>query len=296
MATNIQGQFTWGIGAPDEAQATSSGRAGSPTRATSRYRRQIADGIGRCHASRGELDAARRRLRRRAGRRGSPTRCKPVLDLWDGDSTRSRRSPRRTLETSRRTGNRWDEWASQAARRAGRTRCARRTREARRRCSRRRCAILVDGGARLLRAVAAPRPRARRSPSSAASAEAREHVDALPRDHRRRRGLARPGRDGRRSPTRSCSRAEGEPDAAEPRLRRARRSVLAPPPPGRRGGRRAAPVGPRAGAAGAARRGGRGIPRATARGGSGSTASRPTAGHCADPRGVRSEAGRSRPP
>jgi len=111
MAANIRGQFTWGIGAPDEAQAHFERPLRLPYVGNVAYRRQIADGIGRCHASRGEIDAARQYLAD-----AKPTwvthSLKPVLDLWDGDLRAADALASRTLETSRRTGNRWDEWAS----------------------------------------------------------------------------------------------------------------------------------------------------------------------------------------
>ena len=60
MAANIQGQFSWGIGAPAEAQAHFERPVALPYFGNVAYRRQIADGIGRCHAARGEIAAARR--------------------------------------------------------------------------------------------------------------------------------------------------------------------------------------------------------------------------------------------
>ena len=111
MAANIEGQFTWGIGAPDEAQAHFERPLRLPYVGNVAYRRQIADGIGRCHVSRGEIEAARRQLPD-----AKPTwithSLKPLLDLWDGDLEAADALAARTLETSRRTGNRWDEWAS----------------------------------------------------------------------------------------------------------------------------------------------------------------------------------------
>ena len=111
MAANIRGQFTWGIGAPDEAQAQFERTLRLPYTGHAAYRHQIADGIGRCHAARGELDAARGHLPD-----ATPTwithSLAPVLDLWDGELDAVDVLAARTLETSRRTGNRWDEWAS----------------------------------------------------------------------------------------------------------------------------------------------------------------------------------------
>jgi tetratricopeptide (TPR) repeat protein len=111
MATNIRGQFTWGLGAPDEAQAHFERPPQLPYARDGAHRRQIADGIGRCHASRGEIEAARVQLPE-----AKPTwithSLQPVLDLWDGDLGAIEALATRTLATSRRTGNRWDEWAS----------------------------------------------------------------------------------------------------------------------------------------------------------------------------------------
>jgi DNA-binding SARP family transcriptional activator/tetratricopeptide (TPR) repeat protein len=120
MAANIRGQFTWGIGAPDEAQAHFERPLRLPYAGTGAYRRQIADGIGRCHAARGEIDAARGHLFD-----AKPTwithSLQPILDLWDGDLDAVDALAGTTLATSRRTGNRWDEWASRqlAARACG---------------------------------------------------------------------------------------------------------------------------------------------------------------------------------
>ncbi len=112
MGANIRGQFTWGAGAPTEAQAYFE----RPLRLTYvgnvAYRQEIADGIGRCHASRGEIEAARRLLSD-AKPAWVTHSLKPLLDLWDGDWDAVDALAARTYETSRRTGNRWDEWASQ---------------------------------------------------------------------------------------------------------------------------------------------------------------------------------------
>ena len=111
MAANIQGQFTWGIGAPDEAQAHFERPLRLPYVGDVAYRQQIADGIGRCYATRGEIEAARHYVPD-AKATWITHSLKPVLDLWDGDLEAADALAMRTLETSRRTGNRWDEWAS----------------------------------------------------------------------------------------------------------------------------------------------------------------------------------------
>ena len=65
-ASNMRGQLTWGLGAPDEAQAVLRAPAAAcRTSATTSYRQEIADGVGRCHvvarrARRGARAAARR--------------------------------------------------------------------------------------------------------------------------------------------------------------------------------------------------------------------------------------------
>jgi DNA-binding SARP family transcriptional activator/tetratricopeptide (TPR) repeat protein len=111
MGMNILGQLTWGLGAPDEAQPFFERQIDVPYAGKTAYRRQVADGIGRCHASRGELTEARRLLSD-----ARPTwithSLKPLLDLWDGDHEAVHALALRVLDTSRATGNRWDEWAS----------------------------------------------------------------------------------------------------------------------------------------------------------------------------------------
>jgi DNA-binding SARP family transcriptional activator/tetratricopeptide (TPR) repeat protein len=111
MAANIHGQFTWGLGAPSEAQAHFERPLHRLYAGDGAYRRQIADGIGRCHAARGEIVEARHRLPD-----ATPTwithSLKPILDLWDADLAAVDALAAHTIETSRRTGNRWDAWAA----------------------------------------------------------------------------------------------------------------------------------------------------------------------------------------
>jgi tetratricopeptide (TPR) repeat protein len=142
MARNIAGQLTWGLGDPDAAQAAFERPLVHV--ADTAYRQQVADGVGRCHASRGELGEARRLLSD-----AKPTwithSLQPLLDLWDGEWDQVDALARRTLATSRRTGNRWDEWASHhlaarvAALRGRRDEAQARLADA--------LAIVVDGGA-----------------------------------------------------------------------------------------------------------------------------------------------------
>jgi tetratricopeptide (TPR) repeat protein len=111
MGANIRGQLTWGLGAPDEAQAFFERPLTLPYVGTTAYRQQIADGIGRCHVSRGELGEARRLLTD-AKAAWVTHALEPLVDLWDGRWDEVAALARRALETSRRTGNRWDEFAS----------------------------------------------------------------------------------------------------------------------------------------------------------------------------------------
>ncbi len=111
MSANITGQLTWGLGAPDEAQPFFEAQLRRPYARKTAYRQEVADGIGRCHVSRGELDEARRRLpdARAAWITHSLT---PLVDLWDGRWDEVESLATSVLATSRRNGNRWDEWAS----------------------------------------------------------------------------------------------------------------------------------------------------------------------------------------
>jgi DNA-binding SARP family transcriptional activator/tetratricopeptide (TPR) repeat protein len=112
MASNIRGQMAWALGDPDEGQHYFERALMLPYAQDTAYRRETADGIGRCHASRGEMDAARRLLS--DARPAWVTHSlEPLLGLWDGDWDVIERLALRVLDTSRRNGNRWDEWASQ---------------------------------------------------------------------------------------------------------------------------------------------------------------------------------------
>jgi DNA-binding SARP family transcriptional activator len=111
MASQTRGQLAWGLGAPDEAQAFFERPRRLAYVGATAERPEIADGIGRCHLSRGELDEARR-LASDARPAWVTHALGPLLDLWDGRLDAVARLADRTLETSRRTGNRWDEWAA----------------------------------------------------------------------------------------------------------------------------------------------------------------------------------------
>lgn len=112
MALNIRGQMSWGLASPDEAQSFFDRHIALPYVGETSFRQETADGVGRCHFSRGELGPARALLS--DARPAWMTHAlKPLLDLWDGRWDEVAALAARTLETSRRNGNRWDEWSSQ---------------------------------------------------------------------------------------------------------------------------------------------------------------------------------------
>ena len=111
MGLNIRGQMSWGLGAPDEAEAFFERHTNLPYAGKTDYRHETADGVGRCCFSRGELAAAHRLLH--DARPAWVTHSlKPLVDLWEGRWEEAEALAARTLATSRRNGNRWDEWAS----------------------------------------------------------------------------------------------------------------------------------------------------------------------------------------
>jgi tetratricopeptide (TPR) repeat protein len=111
MASNTVGQLTWGLGDPDAAQAFVERALSRPYIVETAHRHVSADNLGRCHASRGEIAEARSLLVD-AKSAWITHSLKPLLDLWDGNWDDVEALSERVLETSRRTGNRWDEWAS----------------------------------------------------------------------------------------------------------------------------------------------------------------------------------------
>jgi tetratricopeptide (TPR) repeat protein len=111
MGSNIRGQWTLGLGAPDEAQAFFERPLRLPYVGKTAYRQEIADGVGRCHLARGELNEARRLLGD-AKAAWFTNSLRPLLDLWDGRWDELQALAADVLATSRRTGNRWDEWAA----------------------------------------------------------------------------------------------------------------------------------------------------------------------------------------
>jgi tetratricopeptide (TPR) repeat protein len=144
MGSNIRGQWTWGLGAPDEAQAFFERPLRLPYVGKTTYRREIADGVGRCHLARGEVEEARRML---ADARAAwfTHALRPLLDLWDGRWEEVGALAADVLATSRRTGNRWDEWAAHLF--AGRVRYLRGELEPAVRSFEEGLALVVDGGA-----------------------------------------------------------------------------------------------------------------------------------------------------
>jgi DNA-binding SARP family transcriptional activator/tetratricopeptide (TPR) repeat protein len=111
-AMNMAGQHAWGIGNPDRAQAFFERGGGLPYIERTAYRHLVADGLGRCHLSRGDLAEARRMLPD-----AKPVwlthALKPLLDLWEGRWTEVEELAAEVLDTSMRTGNRWDQWSAQ---------------------------------------------------------------------------------------------------------------------------------------------------------------------------------------
>src|ERR687893_2219096 len=111
MGANIRGQMSWGLGSPDEAQEWFERPLKLPYFSKTSYWNEIADGIGRAHASRGEIAEARR-LRSDAKPAWFTHSLKPLLDLWEGNWDDLESLAARVLDTSRRSGNRWDEWSA----------------------------------------------------------------------------------------------------------------------------------------------------------------------------------------
>jgi len=192
MATTIRGQMTWGLGDPNAAQVWFERQADLPYAGKTSFRQENADGIGRCHVSRGELASARRLLSDARPAWISHS-LHPLVDLWDGNWERVEELASRLLETSRRTGNRWDEWASHhlAARvqqlRDEPARSADELEQAR--------LIVQDGGARYFEMWVLP-DLARALAETGRVAAARTHIDRCTQiidagqDWRGRRGIA----------------------------------------------------------------------------------------------------------
>jgi DNA-binding SARP family transcriptional activator/tetratricopeptide (TPR) repeat protein len=173
MGSNIRGQLTWGLGAPDEARAFFERSLRLPYVGKTAYRQEIADGIGRCHASKGETAEARRLLSD-AKPAWITHSLKPLLDLWDGSWDQVESLAARVLETSRRTGNRWDEWAAHHV--AARVHYLRGELEPAGELLERALSIVVDGGASYFELWVRP-DLARVHADGGRRDEARVHVD-----------------------------------------------------------------------------------------------------------------------
>ena len=110
-AMNMLGQHSWGIGDPNRAQAFFERGGALPYIERTAYRQLVADGIGRCHLARGEVEEARRLLAD-----AKPVwlshALEPLLDLWEGRWAKVDELAEKVLEISDRTGNRWDRWAA----------------------------------------------------------------------------------------------------------------------------------------------------------------------------------------
>ncbi len=192
MGLNIRAQMTWGIGDPDGAQPWFERMLELSYAGETRYAQVIADSLGRCHVSRGEIEQARLLLSD-AQPAWMTHALQPLVDLWDGRWKDVPEFARRALETSRRTGNRWDEWGSHhlAARvpyLTGEPERAAETLELAR-------LIVADGGARQFELWVLP-DLARALAEAGRVDEARVHVDrcvaimAEGEDWRGRRGTA----------------------------------------------------------------------------------------------------------
>ena len=111
MASNIHGQMSWALGDPDTSQASFERALKLPYAQNTTFRRETVDGIGRCRASRGEMEQARRLLSD-ARPAWITHSLEPILGLWGGHWDAVDALALRVIDTSRRNGNRWDEWAS----------------------------------------------------------------------------------------------------------------------------------------------------------------------------------------
>jgi tetratricopeptide (TPR) repeat protein len=172
MGSNIRGQWTWALGAPDEAQAFFERPLRLPYVGKTTYRREIADGVGRCHLDRGELEEARALLLDARAAWFSHS-LRPLLDLWEGRLDAVDALAGDVLATSRRTGNRWDEWAAHFF--AGRVRHLRGELGQAVESFERALELAVDGGAVLFELWV--RPDLARAHAQSDVAAAREHLE-----------------------------------------------------------------------------------------------------------------------
>ena len=227
MALNILGQFTWGLRDPDGGQAMFERQLGLAYAGRTGYAQERADGIGRCHILRGDLAAARRLLPD-ARTAWISHALAPLVLLWEGRWDEAEALARSGLATSRRTGNRWDEWAAEHL--AGHVLRLRGAHGAAAVALERARAIVRDGGARYFETWVLP-DLARALAADGRAEEARAHVE-------RCREILAAGEDWRgRLATAAIAEgvvlsAEGRPDEADAAfasaLATARRFGLAP--------------------------------------------------------------------
>jgi tetratricopeptide (TPR) repeat protein len=192
MATSIGGQMRWGLGDPDAAQRVIERPSTLPYTDETAFRQHLADSVGRCHVSRGEVAEARA-LVSDAKPVWATHSLKPLIDLWNGDWEAVAALAAQVLATSRRTGNRWDEWASHHI--AARVHSLRGEPAAAADALERARRIVVDGGARYFEMWVLP-DLARAQVDLGNVGEARVHVDRVREicaggeDWRGRRGTA----------------------------------------------------------------------------------------------------------
>jgi DNA-binding SARP family transcriptional activator/tetratricopeptide (TPR) repeat protein len=175
MGANIRAQWTWGLGAPDEAQAFFERPLRLPYVGQTLYQQESADGIGRCHLDRGEIDDARR-LFENSRAVWFTHSLRPLLDLWEGNWDALGTLAVDVLATSSRSGNRWDESAAHHF--TGRICFGRGAVQAAIESLEKGVAIVVDGGARFLE-VWVRRDLARARTASGDARGARDDVDRL---------------------------------------------------------------------------------------------------------------------
>ena len=197
MASNIRGPDGVGARRPRRGPAVLRARADAALRA----------GHGLPPRDRRRHRPLPRVARRDRGRRGACSSdarpawvthsLEPLLDLWDGDWDAVEALALRVIDTSRRNGNRWDEWASLHL--AARVAFLRGELERAGELLEGALEIVTDGGADYFAMWVLPGPGARARGDRPRRGRARPRR-ALPRDRRARRGLARAGRrrDGRR--------------------------------------------------------------------------------------------------
>ena len=173
MGSKTRGQLTWGLGAPEEARPWLERPLELPYFGRTGYEGELADAVGRCNLSTGRVEEARSLLAE--ARPGWITHSlAPLLALWDGEWDRAASTAADVLATSRRTGNRWDEWGAHHL--AARVHYLRGEFEPAISRLEQGLAIVTDGGATYFEMWARP-DLARALAESGRIAEAREHAD-----------------------------------------------------------------------------------------------------------------------